>query len=161
MNETNRISRIEILKRKVRRKTLINELVKHVNISEESFLEINANEDFCNKVFKKLNTLNNKFKIGGGDYKVNANLSKDYLTKKLSQVIYKEVIVKVFFYREYEIEVVSISLKEVIMQLDKILEVMKFFDGYSDFILVGEDLEFGICIERTEYFYEYSEWGND
>ncbi|WP_418910359.1 YxiF family protein [Bacillus safensis] len=26
-------------------------------------------------------------------------------------------------------------------------------------MLVTEDLHFGLCIERTEYFYELSTWG--
>nr|WP_154652026.1 hypothetical protein [Bacillus bingmayongensis] len=29
----------------------------------------------------------------------------------------------------------------------------------TDFILVGDDLEIGVCIERTEYHYEFSMWG--
>lgn len=29
----------------------------------------------------------------------------------------------------------------------------------TDFILVGDDLEFDVCIERIEYHYEFSMWG--
>lgn len=161
MNETNRSIEIEVLKRKSRRKGLINELVRYVSISEESFLETDKNEEFCKKVFEKLNIFNNRIKIGGEDYKVNINLSKDYLINKLSQFTYNESAIKMLFYREYEIEAVSIPLKEVIVQIDKILEITGFSDGYADFILVEENLGFGICIEITEYYYEYVEWSND
>ncbi|VXB69986.1 conserved hypothetical protein [Bacillus sp. 349Y] len=39
------------------------------------------------------------------------------------------------------------------------MELTKFSIGYGDFILVGEDFNFGLCIERAEYFYEVSVWG--
>lgn len=29
----------------------------------------------------------------------------------------------------------------------------------TDFILVGDDLKFGVCIEPTGYHYEFSMWG--
>ncbi|WP_420826593.1 YxiF family protein [Sporosarcina limicola] len=39
------------------------------------------------------------------------------------------------------------------------MDITKFTIGYGDFILVADDLKFGICIERTEYQYEFYSWG--
>ncbi|WP_442852934.1 YxiF family protein [Bacillus sp. WP8] len=42
--------------------------------------------------------------------------------------------------------------------LDHFLEQIKFANGYGEFILVAESFHFGLCIERTEYYYELSIW---
>lgn len=66
---------------------------------------------------------------------------------------------RLLFFRENEIEAMLINVNEVFSHLDNILKLTKFSVGYGDFILVAEDLNFGLCIERTEYFYEFSVWG--
>lgn len=63
------------------------------------------------------------------------------------------------FFRESEIEVVLINVNEVFSNLDKVLELTWFSKGYGDFIIVDEDFNVGLCIERTEYYYEFSIWG--
>lgn len=40
--------------------------------------------------------------------------------------------------------------------LEEISIISTFLNGAEDFVLVGDDLEFGVCIERTEYHYEFS-----
>ncbi len=53
----------------------------------------------------------------------------------------------------------KVNVNEVFIHLNRLLEQTKFLSGYGDFILVVEDFRFGLCIERTEYFYELSIWG--
>ncbi len=52
-----------------------------------------------------------------------------------------------------------VNVNEVFSHLNKIIELTKFSVRYGDFILIAEDFNFGLCIERTEYFYELSVWG--
>ena len=53
-----RKNKMELLKRKSRRKNLIKEL-NCVFLTEEPFLDIEDNDLFCKKVFSLLNTMNN------------------------------------------------------------------------------------------------------
>ena len=82
MNSENK-NKINILKRKNRRNLLIKELSKHMEISLESFLDVDDNEDFCKRIFKKLETIKDKTIIQGKDFKENIYLSKKKLKDKM------------------------------------------------------------------------------
>jgi hypothetical protein len=153
-----RTAKMELLKRKSRRKNLIKEL-NFMNFTEEPFLDIEDNDLFCKKVFSLLNTMKNKVRLQGDDYKESIQKSIQLINDTIDNI---EVIPKkgrLLFFRENEIEAVLINVNEVFSNLDKVLELTKFSVGYGDFILVAEDFYFGLCIERTEYFYELSVWG--
>ena len=64
-----------------------------------------------------------------------------------------------FFSKGGKIEAVKLNIGEVFENLEALSTISKFLTGYADFVLVGDDLEFGIVIERTEYHYEFSMWG--
>ncbi|MFY0521528.1 YxiF family protein [Lysinibacillus sp. UGB7] len=153
-----RTTKMELLKRKSRRKNLIKEL-NFMNLTEEPFLDIEDNDLFCKKVFSVLNTKKNKIQLQGDNYKVNIQKSIQLLNEIIDNT---ELTLKkgnLLFFRENEIEAVLINVHEVFSNLDKVLELTRFSVGYGDFILVAEDFNFGLCIERTEYFYEFSVWG--
>jgi hypothetical protein len=153
-----RKTKMELLKRKSRRKNLIKEL-NFMNLTEESFLDIQENNLFCKKVFSLLNTKKNKIHLQGEDYKENIQKSIQLLNETINNIKLTPKKGRLLFFRENEIEAVSISVNGVFTNLDKVLELTKFSVGYGDFILVAEDFNFGLCIERTEYFYEFSLWG--
>ncbi len=130
-----------------------------MNFTEEPFLDIEDNDLFCKKVFLILNTRENKVQLQGDDYKKRIKKSIQLINDTIDNI---EVIPKkgrLLFFRENEIEAVLINVSEVFSNLDKVLELTKFSAGYGDFILVAEDFDYGLCIERTEYFYEFSVWG--
>ncbi len=81
------------------------------------------------------------------------------LKEMVSQVKVTPTQGRLIFFREHEIEAVLLNLNEVFSHLNQLLEQTKFLSGYGDFILVAEDFCFGLCIERTEYYYEFSTWG--
>ena len=56
-------------------------------------------------------------------------------------------------------ECVKVNIDEVFGNLNIILEKTDFLNGRGDFILVDDDLNYGICILRTEYYYEFCMWG--
>jgi len=160
MKNDERAIKIELLKRKNRRSILINSLAKYINVSHDSFLEPVYNDEFCKKVFNKLYEVSNKTKIGTDDYKQNISLSLEYLNRMKQKVVLsqdEEVIL--FFYRELEIEAIKIKIKDVFKWMHELLGEIGFLDGLADFILIKENLELGICIERTEYYYEFCFWG--
>jgi hypothetical protein len=152
------MTKMELLKRKSRRKVLIKEL-KCVNFLEEPFLIIEENDLFCKKVFSLLYTRTNKVRIQDGNHNGNIQKSIQLIKETIvnTNIISKEG--RLLFFRENEIEAVLININDVFSNLDKILELTKFSIGWGDFILVAEDFSFGLCIERSEYFYECSIWG--
>ncbi|MFL0444609.1 YxiF family protein [Bacillus subtilis] len=153
-----RVKKMELLKRKSRRKNLIREL-DFLHITEDSFLDIEENELFCKKAFSILDTKQNKVQIQGTDYIENIQKSIQLLKDTFEIVELGSNEARLLFFRENEIEAVLLSLDEIFINLDKVLEITKFSIGYGDFILTSEDFKFGLCIERTEYHYEFCVWG--
>lgn len=152
-----RKTKMELLKRKSRRKNLIKEL-NFMNLIDEPFLTTEDNDFFCKKAFSLLNT-KKKIQLQGDDYKENIQKSIKLLNETINNIEEPPEKGRLLFFRENEIEAVLINVNEVFRHLDKLLELTKFSVGYGDFILVTEDFNFGVCIERTEYFYEFSVWG--
>ncbi|MCB5237923.1 hypothetical protein [Niallia circulans] len=153
-----RKTKMELLKRQSRRKNLVKE-INFMNLTEEPFLDIEDNDLFCKNVFSLLNTRKNKIQLQGDSYKEHIQKSIQLLNDTIDNI---EVIPKqgrLLFFRENEIEAVLVNVNEVFSHLNEIIELTKFSVGYGDFILVAEDFNFGLCIERTEYFYELSVWG--
>jgi len=153
-----RKTKIELLKRKSRRKNLIKELT-FFNLTDDSFLDIEDNDLFCKKVFLLLDTKNNKIEVPGDGYKDNNQKSMQLLYETIENIEEAPKKGRLLIFREYEIEAVLINVNEVFSHLENVLELTKFSTGYGDFILVGEELDFGLCIERTEYYYQFSLWG--
>lgn len=162
-----REAKIEVLKRQCRRKNLIKKLIaNHIDVREDSFLDIDANEIFCSSAYKKICTADNAININvesdlyGEDWQTNKALSKKYLINVLRSIANKQIFVRVMFSTGQEIEAIRFLLYDVIVQFDRILEVLGFLGkNGGDFELVGEKLEFAICICAVEYFQEYIEWG--
>ncbi|KZZ84427.1 YxiF family protein [Bacillus sp. SJS] len=147
----------EILKRKNRRNNLIKKL-DTIHLKEEPFLNMDENDIFYKKVFSMLEKREDKMRIQGEDYQENIKRSTSLLKKTFTDIDYMPNSTRLFFFGENEIEALLIPLDEVVINLNHLLELSKFSSGYADFILVTDILDFGICIERTEYYYEYSFW---
>ncbi|PSB69929.1 hypothetical protein C6345_12735 [Bacillus sp. LNXM12-2] len=154
----NQKPKIETLKRKSRRKHLMNEL-SYMTLPENPFLDIEENQLYCQKVFTFLQSREDKIQIHGNHYREHIEKSTHMLKEMVSQVKVTPTQGRLIFFREHEIEAVLLNLNEVFSHLNQLLEQTKFLSGYGDFILVAEDFCFGLCIERTEYYYEFSTWG--
>ncbi|MEW5568630.1 YxiF family protein [Rossellomorea marisflavi] len=158
MMSDERKTKMELLKRQSRRKHLVKEM-NFLNLKEEPFFNIEDNDLFCKNVFSLLNTRGNKVQLQGDSYKEHIRISIQLLNDTINAI---EVIPKqgrLLFFREKEIEAVLVNVNEVFNHLNKLMGLTKFSIGYGDFIIVGEDFNFGLCIERAEYFYEVSVWG--
>lgn len=154
---------MEILKRKVKRnanrKELINELSSIVTISMESFMDAESNDLFCKELYSKLEK-NSDIKIfGDTDYKENRKLSIALLKETIKTIKFPVNQGRLFFSRGGKLEAVKLNITEVFDNLEALSAISRFLTGSADFILVGDDLEFGVCIERTEYHNEFSMWG--
>ncbi|MEE3678736.1 hypothetical protein V2J31_14055 [Bacillus safensis] len=154
----NRKTKIETLKRKSRRKHLMNEL-SYMTLPEHPFLDIEENQLFCQKVFAFLYARENKIQIHGDNYREHIKKSTQMLKELVKNAERYPKEARIMFFREHEIEALLVNVNEVFSHLSQLLEQTKFSIGYGDFMLVTEDLHFGLCIERTEYFYELSTWG--
>ncbi|MEK4051570.1 YxiF family protein [Bacillus sp. FSL K6-2839] len=146
------------LKKKKQKKTL-NERIKLYDTSRKSIFSIEENQLYCQKVFTFLQSREDKIQIHGNHYREHIEKSTHMLKEMVSQVKVTPTQGRLIFFREHEIEAVLLNLNEVFSHLNQLLEQTKFLSGYGDFILVAEDFRFGLCIERTEYYYEFSTWG--
>ncbi|MDQ0271304.1 YxiF family protein [Cytobacillus purgationiresistens] len=153
-----RKTKMELLKRKSRRKNLVKE-INFMNLTEEPFLDIEDNDLFFKNVFSLLNTRENKIQLQGDNYKEHIQKSIHLLNETINSIEVTPKQGRLLFFRENEIEAVLVNVNEVFSHLNEIIELTKFSVGYGDFILIAEDFNFGLCIERTEYFYELSVWG--
>ncbi|ATP95962.1 YxiF family protein [Bacillus altitudinis] len=157
MNKNQKI-KIETLKRKSRRKHLINEL-SYMTLPEPPFLEVEENQFFCQKVFIFLQSREHKSQIHGDNYLEHIEKSTQMLNEMVGRIKETPKQGRLLFFRDHEIEALLVNVDEVFHHLNQLLEQTKFLSGYGDFILIAEDFHFGLCIERTEYFYEFSFWG--
>jgi len=152
-------NKMEFLKRRNRRNNLIKELSNFTSVTYESLMESDINDLFCQKVFDMLSTLTNKVSIKEENYMGNIKTSIQLIEKTLRNSNLHNNSGRVLFFRDEEIEAVQLNINELYNHLNKILDITKFTIGYADFILVSDSLDFGICIERTEYQYEMYIWG--
>ncbi|PFE03259.1 hypothetical protein COE15_26855 [Bacillus cereus] len=152
-------SRMEILKRNASRKELINELSNIVTISKESFMNTESNDLFCKELFSKLEKNSNIKIFGSTDYKENGKLSIELLKETVKTIKVPVNQGRLFFSRGGKIEAVKLNIAKVFDNLEELSTISRFLTGYADFVLVGDDLEFGVVIECTEYHYEFSMWG--
>ncbi|WP_252067791.1 hypothetical protein [Bacillus sp. 7788] len=146
------------LKKKKQKKTL-NDRIKLYDTARKSIFSIEENQLYCQKVFTFLQSREDKIQIHGNHYREHIEKSAHMLKEMVSQVKVTPTQGRLIFFREHEIEAVLLNLNEVFSHLNQLLEQTKFLSGYGDFILVAEDFRFGLCIERTEYYYEFSTWG--
>jgi hypothetical protein len=158
MMSDERKTKMELLKRQSRRKHLVKEM-NFMNLKEEPFFNIEDNDLFCKNVFSLLNTRGNKVQLQGDSYKEHIQISIQLLNDTINAIEEIPKQGRLLFFREKEIEAVLVNVNEVFNYLYKLMELTKFSIGYGDFILVAEDFNFGLCIERAEYFYEVSVWG--
>ena len=138
-----RKTKMELLKRKSRRKNLLKE-INFMNLSEEPFLNIEDNDLFCKNVFSLLNRKENKIQLQGDSYKEHIQKSRQLLNDTIDNI---EVIPKqgrLLIFRENEIEAVLVNVNEVFSHLNEMIELTKFSVRYGDFLLIAEDFNFGL-----------------
>ncbi|EEM07513.1 hypothetical protein bmyco0003_59080 [Bacillus pseudomycoides] len=154
---------MEILKMKAKRnasrKELINELSNIITVSMDSFMDAESNDLLCKELFNKLEQNSNIKNFGSTDYKENGKLSIALLKETAKSIKFPVNQGRLFFSRGGKIEAVKLNISEVFDNLEELSTISRFLTGYADFVFVGDDLEFGVCIERTEYYYEFSMWG--
>ena len=71
--------RMNELKRKARRKALVDELKMICDFDVSLFLSPNENDEFCKSVFGYIKNLNEKHQFGNNDLLGNIELSREYL----------------------------------------------------------------------------------
>ena len=155
MDKEKRKEKIDELIKISKRKYLIKELNKYINVSYDELLSEEENTVFRKKVFNKIYSLTEKQRIGNEDYKKNREISINLLNHIKDNINFKDKKARLLL----STECVKVNIDEVFGNLNIILEKTDFLNGRGDFILVDDDLNYGICILRTEYYYEFCMWG--
>ncbi|PMB03043.1 hypothetical protein CEN49_24280 [Fischerella thermalis CCMEE 5273] len=152
--DIHRKNRLENLKKENYRRIFLKKLPKNIG-NDCNFLSIGATKIISKKVYKI---------IDDSSYK--KRLSKDYneslsvlieMKKKHSYLSTKKGIL--FHYKLIDLGALIITCNNFLDNIDELLAYTKFKSEQSDFILIGVNLEYGICIERYEYYNEFVCWG--
>lgn len=155
MDNYRRKEKIDVLKKIAQRKSLIKELNQYIKVSYDELLSQEEKTVFRKKVFNKIDSLTEKQRIGDEDYKKNREISINLLNHMKDNINFKNKKARLLISNEC----VKVSIYEVFENLNFILEKTDFLNGRGDFILVDDGLDYGICILRTEYYYELYMWG--
>lgn len=154
-NEENRSNKIKELKMKSKRKSICKKLANIINDLEvESFISVEDTIVISKKVYEKIYTLTNQEEIEKG---IETNLIKVASLKEKYKMVFNENAILIH-YEDRECGAIKIKVEDFFRCLDDIAEFSKFREGYRDLILVDEDLKYGICIERYEYFNKLAVW---
>lgn len=122
-------------------------------------MEPESNDLFCKDLFNTLTQTSNIKNFGSTNYEENRRLSIVLLKETAKTIKFSVDQGRLFFSKGGKFEAVKLNIGEVFENLEELSTISRFLTGYADFVLAGDDLEFGIVIERTEYHYEFSMWG--
>lgn len=154
-NEENRSNKIKELKMKSKRKCMCKKLASIINDLEvESFISVEDTIAISKKVYEKIDTFINQEEI---EKDIESNLIKVASLKEKYKMFFNEKAI-LFHYEDRECGAIKIKVEDFFEHLADIAEFTKFKGGYRDLILVDEDLKYGICIERYEYFNKLVIW---
>lgn len=151
----NRLQQIKFLKRENRRKNTTKLVIK---FNESGFMPQEENDIFCKKVFSKV-LMEKQVEVKEGSFEANVLKSKQILEKV---DINNKVLIKpsrFLVYTGFEVEAVSINAIEVLKDIELAFEISGFNKGMFDFMLVADDMSYGICIEQGEYSFNQVFWG--
>lgn len=137
-----------IVNLKAKRKSICERLN---NIDSNSFISVEDTIAISKKVYEKIDTLISQEEI---EKDVEDNLAKVARLKERVEKIFNDKAVLVHF-KDRECGAVKINVKDFFEHLD---DIAKFKEGYRDLIFVDEELRYGICIERYEYFNRLVIW---
>lgn len=154
-NEENRSNKIKELKLKSKRKSICKKLDNIINdLDIESFISVEDTIVISKKVYEKIDKVTNQEEI---EKDIETNLIKVASLKEKYEMFFDENAI-LFHYDDRECGAIKIKTKDFFEHLEDIAEFTKFKGGYRDLILVDEDLKYGICIERYEYFNKLTIW---
>lgn len=154
-NKENRSNKIKELKMKSKRKGICEKLANIIkDLDLEGFISVEDTIVISKKVYKKIDTLTNQEEI---DKDIESNLIKVASLKEKFKMLLNENAI-LLHYEDRECGAIKIKLDDFFEHLDDIAEFSKFKGGYRDLILVDENLKYGICIERYEYFNKLAAW---
>lgn len=149
-----RQDRIRQLKVYAKRKEIVTCFNPSISVTTEDFISIEETINLTEEVYKRLDATPNQSKI-----------EKEYQTSRDSLLALKEKT-RMFFDKDVvllhrldrESGAVVMSLHCFWFNLDYLLDFIGFRDGYRDLVAVDKNLEFGICIERHEYYNNLALW---
>ena len=154
-NEKCRSNKIKELKLKAKRKFICKKLDNIISdLGIESFVSVEDTRIISKKVYEKIDTLKNQQEINKN---IEDNLIKVTCLKEKYKMLLNQKAV-LFHFEDGECGAIKIKIKDFFESLDTIAEFTKFKEGYRDLIFVDEDLKYGICIERYEYFNKLVVW---
>lgn len=154
-NKENRSNKLKEIKMKLKRKDICKMLNNFMDdLQIDSFISVEHTIVMSKKVYEKMDTLINQEEI---EKDIESNLTKVASLKERYKMFFNENAI-LFHHDDRECGAIKIKVGCFFEHLDDIAHFSGFKGGYRDLILVDEDLKYGICIERSEYFNTLAVW---
>ena len=155
MSMHNRENRLKELQIKNKRTQIIKELSEYVVLSEDSFVNVAESKLLCLKAIQKAEETSSYLEF---DKDANFIMQKILEIKQMASGMFGKEIV--LFQHDYvNTGALTIDLRDFWQNINVILDLSKVVEGRGQFIAVGKELEYALCILRLEYNYRLVTWG--
>lgn len=148
------VKRKKELKINLNRKVITEELSKYLILQPDSFLSIDDTYVLQNELYKKVDLFNNFIVL---EKDISTNLKEVYNLKQFFKDYLSHEAV-LFYYKACDYGAIQIFTNDFFENIEQLAYFTKFKDGYSDLILVDQELKFGLCVERNEYVNKMTFW---
>ena len=154
-SKENRNTRIIELKIKSKRNIICKKFTDIIStLDVDSFISIEDTMTISKRVYKKFDTLKNQEEITKD---IDLNMKKVAILEVKFRSLFDKCGI-LLHYEDRESGAIKIKVEDFFKYLDYIVEFSRFKDGYRDLIFVDEDLMYGICVEKYEYFNKLIVW---
>ena len=145
----------EELRIRLRRRVIFNTLKKFIpSIDNELYIEIEETKLISEKLYRKVDEIKAYEDLNKDEY---SNLKRVLAYKEKFKMIFNESAI-LFHYEDDETGAIRIKVKDFFENLYDISSFTGFSKGCGDLVLINEDLKYGVCIERYEYFNKLVVW---
>ena len=153
--QEDRNNRIRELRMKLNRRIMCKELGDIIDkLEDKSFISVEDTIEISKKVYEKIDITIEQQEI---QKDINDNLIKVTVLKDKYSTILNEYGI-LFHKEDRECGAIKVKVEDFFKNIGYIVKFTGFEDGYRDLIFVGQDLEYGICIEEYEYYNKLISW---
>lgn len=154
MSDLYRKERIQELNVRVKRRELVSRLNHQLPEMEMNFLSIEETADFSKKVYEKIDTISDQVKLPK-DYQTSVNSILNN-KERIDRLQNKDIVI--LHRNDSETGALVLDVQYFWGNIDSVIALSGFKDGYRDLIVVEKNMNFGLCIERHEYYNKLVVW---
>jgi hypothetical protein len=155
-----RKEKIKLLQMKSKRNNIIKEMkTKDIHLTLDSFLEPQYSYDLLGDLFNKIDKLGENKEEIKFEHNTNKTVIQLWMLYKKIPKQLKEKEVILFHLNYLDTGAIILSLEDIFRDINWIVNFSGYSNGAFDFAVVESTFNYGICIERFEYWDTFTIWG--